>query len=43
MTNETSPCLLDFLKPIHEDAHPKNLRKIKKQGIDKFLSGKRYW
>ncbi len=28
---------LDFLKPIHEDAHIKNLRKIRKQGIDKFL------
>ena len=39
----TSPCLLDFLKPIHEDAHLKNLRKIKKQGTEKFLSGKRYW
>ncbi len=34
---------LDFLKPIHGDAHLKNLRKIKKQGIDKFLEGKRYW
>ncbi len=34
---------LDFLKPIHEDAHLKNIRKIKKQGIDKFLEGKRYW
>lgn len=34
---------LDFLKPIHEDAHLKNLRKIKKQGIDKFLEGKKYW
>jgi len=43
MTNETSPFLIDFLKPIHEDAHLKNLRKIKKQGTEKFLSGKRYW
>jgi len=34
---------LDFLKPIHGDAHLKNLRKIKKQGIDKFLEGKRHW
>jgi len=34
---------LDFLKPIHEDAHIKNLEKIKKQGIDKFLEGKKYW
>ncbi|MBN2187648.1 MAG: DUF3795 domain-containing protein [Dehalococcoidia bacterium] len=34
---------LDFLKLIHEDAHIKNLDKLKKQGIDKFLEGKRYW
>ena len=34
---------LDFLKPIHGDAHLKNLRKIKKQGIDKFLEGKKHW
>ena len=34
---------LDFLKPIHGDAHLKNLRKIKKQGIDRFLEGKKHW
>lgn len=34
---------LDFLRTGHVDAHLKNLRKIKKQGIDDFLSGKRYW
>ena len=34
---------LDFLKPSHEDAHLKNLGKLKKQGVDKFLAGKRYW
>ena len=34
---------LDFLKPNHKDAHLKNLRKIKKQGIDKFFEGKRHW
>lgn len=34
---------LDFLKPIHADAHLRNLRRIKKQGIDGFLSGKRFW
>jgi hypothetical protein len=34
---------LDFLKSIHEDAHRKNLRKIKKQGTEKFINGKRYW
>jgi hypothetical protein len=33
----------DFLKPVHEDACLKNLRKIKKQGLDKFIEGKRYW
>ena len=25
------------------DAHIKNLRKIKKRGIDGFLQGKRHW
>jgi len=34
---------LNFLKPIHGEAHVKNLRKIKKEGIDKFLEGKRDW
>jgi hypothetical protein len=34
---------LDFLKPTHKTAHLKNLRIIKKQGIDKFIGGKRYW
>jgi len=34
---------LDFLKPGHGDAHLKNLRKIKKRGIDEFLGGTRYW
>ena len=34
---------LDFLKLIHKDAHIKNLRKIKKYGIVKFLEGKKYW
>lgn len=34
---------LSFLKLIHEDAHIKNLDKLKKQGTDKFLEGKRYW
>jgi len=34
---------LDFLKPIHKDAHIKNLRKLKKQGIKAFLKGKRFW
>jgi hypothetical protein len=34
---------LDFLKPTHGDAHLKNLRRIRKHGIDGFLEGKRYW
>ena len=34
---------LDFLKPSHNDAHLKNLRKIKKQGINTFIKGKRIW
>ncbi len=33
----------DFLKPIHKDANLKNLKKIKKNGQDKFISGKRDW
>jgi hypothetical protein len=34
---------MDFLKAFHEDAHLKNLRIIKKSGVDSFISGKRYW
>ncbi|RZB29070.1 MAG: hypothetical protein AEth_01674 [Candidatus Argoarchaeum ethanivorans] len=34
---------LDFLKTSHGDAHLKNLRRIKKVGVDKFLDGKKYW
>jgi len=34
---------LDFLKAGHGSAHLKNLRKIKKQGIERFLKGKKYW
>lgn len=34
---------LDFLKPGHGEAHLKNLRKIKKQGIEEFLKGGKYW
>jgi hypothetical protein len=32
---------LDFLKPIHEDEHLKNLRQIKKQGIKAFVSAQK--
>ncbi len=34
---------LDFLKPGHGDAHIKNLRKIRKSGIENFLKGKKQW
>ena len=34
---------LDFLKPVHEEAHLKDLRILKKQGTDAFIQGKRYW
>ena len=34
---------LDFLKPSHGDAHIKNLRRIRKVGIDQWLAGKRLW
>ena len=34
---------LDFLKPIHDDGHIKNLKKLKKAGVDTFVQGKRYW
>jgi hypothetical protein len=28
---------------FHEDAHLKNLRALKKSGLDSFINGKRYW
>lgn len=34
---------LDFLKANHVDAHIKNLRKIKKKGVNEFLKEKKYW
>jgi hypothetical protein len=34
---------LSFLTSTHGDAHIKNLRTIKKRGVDAFLTGKRYW
>jgi len=33
---------LGFLRPIHGDAHIKNLRKIKKVGLASFLKGTKY-
>ena len=42
--NEFEMCTkLDFLKPIHADANLKNLRILKKSGIEAFLQGKRYY
>jgi len=34
---------LDFLKPVHDDGHIKNLKLIKKKGKKEFLKGKRHW
>jgi hypothetical protein len=34
---------LDFLKPVHDDAHTKNLKIIKKKGKTDFIKGKRNW
>ena len=34
---------LDFLKPVHGDAHAKNLRILNKKGVDAFIAGKKYW
>jgi len=34
---------LDFLCDIHDDAHIKNLKKLKKAGVDAFLAGKKFW
>jgi hypothetical protein len=34
---------MDFLKKHHEDGYIKNLRIIRKSGVDSFISGKRYW
>ena len=34
---------LNFLTPTHGDAHLKNLRTLKKQGVDAFLKGTKHW
>lgn len=34
---------LNFLVPVHGDAHKKNLRNIKKNGKEAFVEGKRLW
>ncbi len=34
---------LDFLVPVHGDAHVKNLRKIKKAGVEAWVAGGPLW
>jgi hypothetical protein len=34
---------LDFLQEYHNDAYLKNLRILKKSGVNNFIQGKRYW
>lgn len=34
---------LDFLAPVHGDAHIKNLRKIKKSGVKSWVEGGPLW
>jgi hypothetical protein len=42
--DEFSTCTkLDFLVPVHGDAHLKNLRKIKKAGVDEWVEGGPIW
>ena len=42
--NEFETCnKLDFLKTVHNDAHIKNLKTIKKKGKTEFIKGKRNW
>ena len=34
---------LDFLAPGHGDAHIRNLKSLRKKGVDAFIEGKRLW
>jgi hypothetical protein len=34
---------LEYLEPVHGDAHTKNLRVIKRKGEKDFLDGKKFW
>lgn len=34
---------LDFLVPVHGDAHIRNLRAIRKKGLEEFMKGKTNW
>ncbi|MDH4212021.1 MAG: DUF3795 domain-containing protein [candidate division WOR-3 bacterium] len=34
---------LDFLRAVHDDAHIKNLRILRRKGIEQFIRGKKFW
>jgi hypothetical protein len=34
---------LAWLNPVHQDAHCKNLRKLRDGGVDSFLEGEKHW
>jgi len=34
---------LEFLRPIHGEAHLENLRRIRKRGLPAFVAGPRHW
>jgi len=34
---------LKFLEPVHKDAHIRNLKNIKKVGVDKWISSEHFW
>ena len=34
---------LSWINPVQKDAHRKNIRIIKRNGIEKFLKGTKYW
>jgi len=34
---------LDYLRPVHDDGHLKNLRILSRKGVDAFIAGKRHW
>ena len=35
--------MLEYLKPVNEDAPVKNLRILKNKGVEGFLKGTKYW
>jgi len=34
---------LSWLNPVHQDAHRRNIRMIREQGMDEFLKGEKHW